>query len=245
MLVNKYRLNSHILKFHKQNEIRCQFCSKQFALPDLYSKHLRLAHNQPKPSNCEDTFIQSEKSALYPCETCNKQFKCKFLLSKHELIHKKHACSLCDQLFKGRRHLKRHLETHGFVCVTCCQVFTDQSACNLHRLQQHSQKPLKCDKCVSSFASRISLLKHQKVFHGETEVEAYVNDPEHEVKIMLVCDKCQKVFDRKSGLEKHQLTCGIRNYDAFDDEKGFQCNVCEKRFQNKYDMVSLNIDKWF
>ena len=86
-------------------------------------------------------------------------------------------------------------------------------------------------------------MKHQKVFHGETEVEAYVNDPEHEVKIMLVCEKCQKVFDRKSGLEKHQLTCGIKNYDAFDVEKGFQCNVCEKRFQNKYDMVSLNIDK--
>lgn len=242
VLVNKYRLNSHILKFHQQNQIQCQFCSKVFALPDLYRKHLRLTHNKQKQSSiCDENNIDSVQSRLYDCKSCKKQFKSKSLLAKHELSHKKLTCSFCDQIFKGRRQLKSHLETHGFVCVTCCEVFTDQSSCNLHRLQEHCQKPLKCDKCVSSFTSRISLFKHQKDFHAEDEAEldapaAYVNDPTHEVKIMLVCDKCNKVFDRKSGLVKHQLTCDRRNVNGNENEKGFQCNVCQKMFQNKYDM---------
>jgi len=206
----KYKLNEHILKFHEKSKISCDICSKEFGLTERYNKHLKVVHKQQ----------------------CNKNESS--LSLKHNLGRRlnsltKLSCSVCDQLFSDRRELKNHLETHGYVCATCSQVFISYAACDEHITQKHSNKPVQCHQCSDSFDNNINLLKHQENIHPDHVNKTLV---ENDVKSLLACDKCQKGFRSNSGLAKHMLTC--EKSESFD--KGFKCDVCSKSFQTKYDL---------
>ncbi len=215
-------MNEHILKFHEKSKISCDICSKAFGLTELYNKHLKVVHK----NHCN----KNENSLLliFKCDICNKEFKSKQNLGRHMKSHIKLSCSVCDQLFSGRRELKNHLDTHGYVCVTCLQVFMSQAACDVHRVKEHSNKHLQCHQCSDFFADNISLLRHQRRMHPHDVDKTNI---ENDVKILLVCDKCFKSFSSNSGLAKHKLTC-----ESFVE--GFKCGVCSKLFQTKYDLVS-------
>eukprot|EP00088_Acartia_fossae_P045107 TRINITY_DN4828_c0_g1_i1.p1 TRINITY_DN4828_c0_g1~~TRINITY_DN4828_c0_g1_i1.p1 ORF type:complete len:540 (+),score=53.56 TRINITY_DN4828_c0_g1_i1:49-1668(+) len=226
--INKYRLNTHIIKEHKENCQTCTECSKSFGLQVLHDKHYRLKHSKaPKE--------------LVKCDECNKGFRSQGLLEKHVTNnHDQMICQICSKTgFTSRRELKRHLEEHGFVCANCCQVFTDRASCQEHRLQNHQEKPIKCDKCAESFASKSSFTTHHKTFHenefNNSGLEVVRdNQASNDIRIMLLCDVCKKVFQDKETLKSHELICHQKQQS--EKEKPFECNICQKRFQHKYDM---------
>ncbi|XP_063707595.1 uncharacterized protein LOC134836307 [Culicoides brevitarsis] len=121
------RLLQHVRRVHRPKSFSCTHCSKQFTLKCNLDRHIKSLHsNNPSKLVCEhcgneytnqNTLnehmeMAHKKSKIWKCNVCDKTFFIKRLLKVHEIVHSEYRpfqCTQCDQCYKRRSHLDRHI----------------------------------------------------------------------------------------------------------------------------------------
>ena len=80
------------------------------------------------------------------------------------------------------------------------------------------EKDIICNICERKFTRKQNLLKHQKKQHNTVENEK------------VKCHKCGKQYANESILKTH-------NYTVHEENKDFICNMCEKKFTLKHNLL--------
>ena len=80
------------------------------------------------------------------------------------------------------------------------------------------EKDIICNICERKFTRKQNLLKHQKKQHNTVENEK------------VKCNKCGKQYANESILKTH-------NYTVHEENKDFICNMCEKKFTVKHNLL--------
>lgn len=112
-----------------------------------------------------------EPSAKYDgleCEKCGKKFSSSATFAKHMTMHSEerpYRCTLCDNRFKLKVHLKkhhlyRHSNEYPCECSICGKRFKDSSAVRLHEKIHSADRPFRCH-CGKSFKTRENLWGHR------------------------------------------------------------------------------------
>lgn len=153
--------------------------------------------------------IRRKRLRIYPCPSCKKMFKQYPSAVKHCKGKVKTAiCPKCKKA-KGKRNLKRHIESCGKVvektkvckkCFVCSQIFStkqrlDYHLVNVHKLQlPGGEIPAELHKCPHcEFAHRISSV----VKVHKTKV--------HKMNAKIYCKEigCEYYCFSPSGMSKH------------------------------------------
>lgn len=131
-----------------------------------------------------------EVKVKHKCETCDKVFKSKKVLMRHLQSHEgdEHACSECGKKFSQKTHLKVHMRSH----------FTDE------------EKPFKCDHCGLQYAYQYQLTQHS---YKHTDEKPFP------------CPQCDKGCITADSLKRH-----MRIHNASYEKKKHTCHVCNKEF---------------
>lgn len=126
---SKYNLNNH-MRIHTNDMFTCRICGEQISNKGNLMKHEQL-HGTMK----------------FPCLKCGKEFKTKDYLNIHEKrIHDqiKQKCNHCNEIFKNRISLQKHLNqlkpaVINFKCKFCGQTFKRGRAFDNHLVKKHPQ----------------------------------------------------------------------------------------------------------
>lgn len=135
---------------------------------------------------------------------------------------KKFVCSVCDKEFKDQSNRNRHERlTHRsvagagtkFSCHICSPIrtFTRNDNLTLHMKRIHGvskkprSQPMQCDDCGSTYATKISLIKHMKVVHLPQE-----NIQEFKCRICPQGFKLkQSLIDHLNGIHLKKFCCQV------------------------------------
>lgn len=160
---------------------------------------------------------QPERS--FQCETCGKCFAERSTLKRHMYIHlevKPFKCDDCDRAFSDKSTLRRHIITHTgtkrFVCPKCDKRFTRNEHLRQHMYIHTCEKLYECEICHKTFRQRSTRKNHMLLHRADTGFK---------------CETCGDVFGRQTLYDKHVLWCVGNNED------GFKCDQCDKRFQDR------------
>ena len=190
--------------------------------------------------------IQSEKILKLQCKTCLKVFRSTSNLKKHEKVHQKQHCKVCNRKVL-QKSFEKHMKSHQnekterkFECKICFQKFMTKIQRN-HHVLYHSKR-FQCDLCGLYSAST----KHVLMVHLNL----------HLVQGQYKCVFCRKLFDdresfrfhsrqahgdpkNRTGLTKADLSCGtcgkefgdvsLRKSHERSHEEKIQCPICDKK----------------
>ena len=173
----------HIVEHHKDDKRHCDICQEECLDEDGLARHLVQKH-------------------------CSKNDKGQYV------------CYLCHAYHRAKiRDVRRHIQAvHWgskdvyFNCPTCGKEFEKKDELERHVLSNHSEKTFHCDKCPSSFGSRIGLVNHIKCKHEEQKE--------------VQCDKCERTFSNELRLRVHYRLQHTMT-------KTFVCDFCGKSFKAK------------
>ena len=189
---------------------------------------IKLAGMKQKCKKCKEIFEDHRRNhhILHPaCQICS-HMDC---ASKNSFNL---TCHVCLKSFKNKYKLTDHQFTHGqdsFYCKICEKGFTGKISYEQHIMTNHGKSPdvHKCDQCNDIFSSRANLRRHITTKHSTTQEE-------HN------CTLCGKIFKRHDNLIKHERINHqlVRNETILpginDEEQSFNCNICTKRFDQKF-----------
>ena len=107
-----------------------------------------------------------------------------------------------------------HNESKAFECNVCSKVFSYQFQLKIYYRTHTGEKPFACETCDIKFSQKYNLATHSDIVQSQA----------------FKCDICLKVFTCISHL--------IRHYRTHTGEKSFACQVCDKKFTQKYDLAT-------
>lgn len=105
-------------------------------------------------------------------------------------------------------------------CPVCGTVLS-RSSLEKH-ITTHS-KQFTCSHCPARFASRVSLVAHERNVHNKPLDPQEIRDNK-----LLPCDKCNKVFMAKYHLKTHM--------SSHSNEKLYSCDQCGKSYSSRSNM---------
>ena len=187
--------------------------------------------------NKKSNEILNEK--VEDCVYCGKSFPHKIYL-KHKAEEEKNLkCQYCDKYFETVQLYRRHTyRYHKLYTCKICNVKFLKGAYEYHVNSMHRTKP-KCKVCYKTFATKLSLLAHEKKIHlglrderFECQICKYKAPDKFQFKIHMsrhnkapsfVCDRCGSGHYTKTELDKHIQAdhCG-----------GYVCTICKKTFRS-------------
>ena len=90
-------------------------------------------------------------------EESEEEFECRY----RDENHKSFECHICENAFKTRSNLKRHVETHKrrFKCDRCDKIFKTMLDLKVHRHVHAHEKPFECDFCGVGFKAKSNIQK--------------------------------------------------------------------------------------
>ena len=148
----------------------CPECGKSLSDGTVLKQHIKYIH----------------RNEVEACLQCDKTFTRKSALRDHiQFVHEgvmKHQCPTCGKFFPGKKHLKRHIESHentaGFKCEICLKVLKSKWSFKNHKLihtgvNPYTGKKVLCPSCGKEFTTKSSLQIH--VFDKHT-LQGYSKD---------------------------------------------------------------------
>ncbi|CAG9772963.1 unnamed protein product [Ceutorhynchus assimilis] len=237
-LCGKRYKNSKILLLHMRTHtgerpLKCDICSRTFALPSSFHKHKRIHKEKSYACNvCGKKFNQQSNvnnhiatvhSGKKPhnCATCGRNFATNTNLEVHKRIHtgvKPFVCTFCDKGFISSSQLKKHMMVHTgekpYTCWICGQSFRRKETRDTHARYHTGERPFSCKICEKAYIHKSHLRKHIKTQH--------VNGQEKKFEYCMICSK---KFHSVTSLKAH-----IRLHTG---QKPFTCNFCNKCYVNR------------
>ncbi|EFN62038.1 Glutathione S-transferase [Camponotus floridanus] len=124
-----------------------------------------------------DKFKSVDDTLLFDCEYCSKSFTNEKGLQRHQSVHKKFVCSVCNMKFFRQDRLKSHMDRYNHDETKTSsepqKPPDDKSAIKLinswirEELDSDNEgKGFPCKICGKSYDTKKSLLKHQMKTHG-------------------------------------------------------------------------------
>lgn len=182
------RLRCHSLT-HGQ-KFRCNICPETFDSITQRNNHESKVHNKDKLLKCfycEETFqnyVQRKKHHMvkhdvkapeFPCPVCGKIFHIQSKMQVHlkevHIREKNYSCSICEQKFFSKSHVRNHMIKHFgdrvYQCEVCQKSYARQRTLKEHMRIHSSNKKIVCSICSKSFAHNCSLKLHMKMQHTD------------------------------------------------------------------------------
>lgn len=193
----------------KIKNFKCEKCGDhEYSTQVGLNLHLYRYHGVEAPVKCLDCHVG-------------------FTFESELRIHKKHCTGMKSRMKKARPKdaLVDILDTGGFRCRVCLQIFETRSKWSVHFHHKHKNSNV-CTICNKQMASSTSLYKHIQVQHNNIK--------------KFQCSICQKVFGFKHSLESHVNTHSgnlirilqhvlVLKCFKSPGEKPFSCNLCNFR----------------
>lgn len=125
--VSQFLLNVHTAIHTGENSqsVECTICGKVFDDEKKLRAHIGRVHSD---------------SLQFVCEICSKGFHTKHRYTSHKLVHEKHPCLLCPEVFLTTTELRAHgllAHPNAMICYTCEQVLPSKEILLTHKDQQH------------------------------------------------------------------------------------------------------------
>ncbi|XP_055607668.1 zinc finger protein 718-like [Uranotaenia lowii] len=205
--------------------IHCKYkgCSEVFSTREQYQKHQKSdAHKQHLCPICG--FALKHKHSLkvhmarhvenpeFRCQFCSASFYTKTERKNHQsLVHSIGANCKCDQcglLFKSKKLLNQHQESHvlerNYTCDTCDFAFKTHQHLRRHVTSVHLEVRYNCDLCEASYKRKDKLKMHMEKAHS---IQSY-----------FICDICVRSFKTSEALTEHK--------DHHANPKPLECSTC-------------------
>lgn len=208
-----------------------------------------------------DKFKSLDDTSLFDCRYCSKRFTNERSLQRHQSVHKRFVCSVCNMKFFRQDRLKSHMDRYGHdESKTCSEPQgppDDKSAIKLinswirEELDSDNEgKGFPCKICGKSYDTKKSLSKHQTKTHGGQDeycancgassvcvcADRYSKDRERrssneKSSKLYTCEECNKSFEKEIKLQRH-LRIHERAKEQQDANfKRFLCHICSKTFR--------------
>lgn len=240
------------------NQLQCLLCLETFENITLLEKH-QLVHGV---SLLEESFICFHCMKSFSSRKGLQAHKQRQHISKQmeehikpiERSRERQPSEQPDNVRRSSRPSRapeRHVVPH-YSCSKCERMYSDQSALENHEKSHLGKPTLKCNHCGKKFYSKDFLEKHIQ--------NAHIYRPRNRNRL-LQCNVCGKTCENRSHLFSHMRghkstvhlceVCGkvvsLNAYPAHkrshlntDSEEVFQCDCCQKKFNNK---ISLRTHK--
>ena len=211
-------LESHVNGGFKNGEkFSCNNCDLVIANEQCLSNHKEIVHR--------------DAMKVFSCETCNIDFTSK----NHLFVHKNldhHQQNRKSEIFEIKTEIKEEVEGDD--------LFADST--DTFEITIAGKQKFECEQCQKTFSTKVRLLSHVSIIHNGVK--------------NFQCDDCGKKFGYKWNLKSHVKKCkrtDIQEENAngkekvnlptklkkafqLNDEDIFICDICEKRFKNKYNL---------
>ena len=219
----------HVYLVHRDKELKCEKCSKTFALKSILLKHFEKCDGSScrtkfKDENHKDKDAKNAEK-MFQCDICSKTFSCSLYLKRHymikhvkegDMVKNSYKCETCGKVCLDNWKLNKHIITHEFTLFK-----TDE------------KNIFQCKKCGEKFESKMHFYQHFYKVHLNKDLITFK---------CVICEKiCTDNWKLKMHLKSHETfkkkkRCNGETYQikASEGKKLLQCNHCEKSFEKYY-----------
>ena len=142
--------------------------------------------------------------SVYPCPVCGKVFRCRRYLRKHSETHgSAHACDICGKNYRSRAYLRLHRRRHEKAAMAAANPTTD--------IMPAPQRPrFSCTECTFTTDVIAAIHAHRQVHAPSNSVR---------------CAICGRAYSNRAALSKHRR--------VHDTDRPYACPVsgCRWRFR--------------
>lgn len=191
-----------------EKPFNCRVCSKTFARKPQLSNHSR-SHIQQLP---------------FVCSKCDQRFEDENEKMVHEQCCKRrhYECFICRYKCPEKIQLKihiicKHTGEKSFQCAICEKKLVTKSNLNRHLATHAKKRPVRCCKCLRSFADKLEKEEHEKLcrrrhnqcFLCKHTVRSSQNlkvhlQAHHTGEKLIQCDLCDARFVQRGGYKLHK-----------------------------------------
>lgn len=142
--------------------------------------------------------------SVYPCPVCGKVFRCRRYLRKHSETHgSAHACDICGKNYRSRAYLRLHRRRHEKAAMAAANQTTDPSPAP-------PRPRFSCTECAFKTDVIAAIHAHRQVHAPSNSVR---------------CAICGRAYSNRAALSKHRR--------VHDTDRPFACPVsgCRWRFR--------------
>jgi len=146
--------------------------------------------------------------SVYPCPVCGKVFRCRRYLRKHSETHgSAHACDICGKNYRSRAYLRLHRRRHEKAAMTAANQTTDPTPV--------PQRPrFSCTECTFTTDVIAAIHAHRQVHAPSNSVR---------------CAICGRAYSNRAALSKHRR--------VHDTDRPFACPVSGCRWRFRTDVM--------
>ncbi|XP_066256635.1 uncharacterized protein [Euwallacea similis] len=217
------------------------------SLAPVFNKKVKF-YATPKPDKVS---IFKREDVTFSCPFCFEELEVEEFMPhmKDHDASGNYRCHLCNRMFIGRNHLKRHQLSHKkeapFKCGQCLKPFFEKRSYDYHLLNHTEPDNLPtCKYCGKPFANPKHLRQHLATHEGRpapwNQPSKYYCCKECRQKFKLqedydmhvckfFCKGCKKLFESKIEFRKH--FCKFKR-------EGMQCDPCGSTFSLRSSQMS-------